>query len=159
MAGCPQHGAADVFPHAHVGKHVGDLKTAREASSVDLIRWQARNNLAFQNNTAGGRRYIAADQVERGRFAGAVRPDDRMAFAFGDGQIQIMDNLDIAKALLNIAQLDGGRCHAWTPFSRATVVASSHARPTRVQVLRARKNPTMISAAASTQVIGLDASN
>src|SRR5664279_2207987 len=75
------------------------------------------------------------------------------------GQIQVMNDFDIAKALMNIAQLDRGRCHAWTPFSRATVVASSHARPTRVQLLRARKNPTMISTAASTQVIGLDASN
>ena len=131
VTGCPEHGAADILPHGHVGKYVSDLKTAREATPIDLVRPQARNNLAFQKNTAGGRRYIAADQVECGRFSGAVRPDDRMAFALGDGQIQIMDDFDIAKAFLNIAQLDRGRCHAWTPFSRATVVASSHARPTR----------------------------
>jgi len=46
-----------------------------------------------------------------------------------------------------------------TPFSRADGRRIVHARPTRVQLLRARKNPTMISTAASTQVIGLDASN
>src|SRR5258708_22677984 len=147
MAGRPQHGAAQVFPYAHIGKDVGDLEAARQAAAVDLIGRQAGDDLAAEQHAAGAWRHISADQVEGGRFAGAVRTDQRMAFALGNAQTDIANDGDIAKTLFNPAQFDRG-AHAATPFSGAAPVAWSQACPTQVQVLRATRNPTIRTMAA-----------
>ena len=126
LAGRPQHGAAQVFPHAHIGKDVGDLKAARQPAAVDLVGRQAGNHLAAQQHAARGRRHVSADQVEGRRFAGAVRADQRVALALRDAQIDVADDGDVAKALFDPAQFDRS-AHAAIPFSRATLVAPSQA--------------------------------
>jgi hypothetical protein len=103
LAGRPQHRAAQVFPHAHIGEHVGDLEAARQAAAVDLVGRQAGNHLAAQQHAARGRRHIAADQVEGGRFAGAVGADQRVAFALRHAQIDVANDFDFAKALFDPA--------------------------------------------------------
>src|SRR5256885_1546149 len=157
MAGGPQHRAAQVFPNAHIGEDVGDLKAARQAAAVDLIGRQAGDDLAAEQHAARARRHISADQVEGRRFAGSVRTDQRVALALGDAQIDIANDGDIAKTLFNPAQFDRG-AHAAIPFSRAVLVAWSQACPTQVHVLRATRNPPIRRIAAIAHIYGPAAS-
>src|ERR1700737_1117715 len=157
MTGRPQHGAAQVFPHAHIGKDVGDLKAARQPAAVDLVGRQAGNHLAAQQHAPRRRRHVSADQIEGCRFAGTVRTNQRVAFALSDAQIDIANDGDIAKTLFDSAQFDRST-HAAIPFSRATLVASSQACPTQLQVLRATRCPPTKRIAAIAHMYGLAAS-
>ncbi len=64
------------------------------------------------------RLHVAADQVEQGRFAGAVRADQRVALALRDGQIDVADHLGDAEGLLDAAQFDGVRSCGDSLFAR-----------------------------------------
>src|SRR5262249_45485771 len=45
MAVGPEHRAAQIFPYAHVGEHVGNLEATRQAAPIDLKGWQTGNHL------------------------------------------------------------------------------------------------------------------
>jgi hypothetical protein len=72
------HRAAQVLEHAQPMKDVRDLEAARQPHAVDLERAHAA--MLPVSLTVPSRRE-AADQVERGRLARAVRPDQRVPLA------------------------------------------------------------------------------
>src|SRR5213078_4600791 len=93
----------------------------------------------------------------RCRFAGAVRTDQCMAFALRHAQIDVLENGDVAKALVDFAEFDRS-AHAAIPFSRAVLVARFHASCTQTQVLRAIRYPPTMRTADIAQIDGLAAS-
>src|SRR6516165_4053611 len=121
------------------------------------MRRQTRDNLVLQKNAADRRHQVSADQIEQGRFARAIRSNQGVALALHDGQIDVADHRSIAETLLHSAQLKYTGGHAWNPFSRAPMCASSQAFATHLQVRRARTDPPPTSAAARSQINGLAA--
>ena len=157
MAVGPEHGATQIFPHAHVGEHIGDLEAARQAAAIDLIGRQTGNHLSAKRDRSRRRPDVAADEIERCRFARTIGADERVPFALCHAQVQVADDRDIAEAFLDVPHFDGGRGHAWYPLSCAAVSASSQARASLRQVSRATTNPPTIRNRAMIHVIGLDA--
>src|SRR6185369_13878593 len=150
----PQHGTANVLPDRHAGEHVGDLERARQAAPVDLERPQAGDHIAVQLHLARGRLDVAADQIERRGFSGAVRTDDGVTLAFRDAEVEVADDADIAEAFFDGADFDGCSAHARYPRSRATVAALSHASAILRQLSRATNAPPTTRTAAEIHVTG-----
>ena len=89
---------ADVLARAQRWKHVTELKRARNSLLRHLVDRPSRDGLAGENNLAGARPQHAGDQVEDGRLAGAVGPDDRADLAGLDRQVDGVDGDQRAEA-------------------------------------------------------------
>ena len=63
-------------------------KLRARPQAVDLVRLQAVDALAVEQDLAAGRAEAAADQVEQRRLAGAVRADDRDPLARRDREVR-----------------------------------------------------------------------
>src|SRR3954469_21725380 len=90
----------DVFEHGKLLEQPDFLKGARDAEPHATVRGQAREIGAVEAQRAGVRLIDAADQVEHGGFASAVRPDDREDRTNGNLEGDIADGVDAAEALV-----------------------------------------------------------
>src|SRR6266699_976272 len=88
----PQHGAADVLPHAQPRKDIRHLEAARQPAPVDLVGCLAGDVLALAADAAGRGGEAPADQVEQRRFAGPAGTDHGVALAERDGQADAADD-------------------------------------------------------------------
>ncbi len=79
----------DVVDHRHLAEELRRLIGAGNAGLRDGMRGRARDFLRADRDGAGGRLVEAADEIERGRLAGAVRPDHARDFpGFGfEGEV------------------------------------------------------------------------
>src|SRR5690606_10946273 len=92
--------------------------------------------LAVEQNLPAGEREAAGDQVEQRRLAGAVRPDDGVAFAPGHIQADATDDRRDAERLVDVPQCE--RAHhrppslaaaGWAAAWKASASCGPHLRP------------------------------
>ena len=62
----------------------------------DAPRPHAADRLAAEDDALGPRRDEAAERLQEGRLAGAVRADDRHRLALLDGEIDAEERLEVA---------------------------------------------------------------
>ena len=162
----PEHAAAQVLEHREPAEDVGDLEAARQAEPVDLVRLQAVDALAVEQDLAAGRAEAAADEVEQGRLAGAVRADDRDALARRDREVGAADDLGLAEATCagpsarsRMARVAHARLPARASASasispwiaphdaakRRRTNSNARSRPARPRARRASSPPTCVS--------------
>src|SRR4030095_12608161 len=117
MAIGPEHRATEIFPYAHVGEHIGDLEATRQAAPIDLKGRQTGNHLSPKRDCSRRRSDVAANKIERCRFARTVGANERVPFTLCDTQVQVADDRDIAEAFLDVLHLYGGRGYSvCSPF-------------------------------------------
>ena len=85
---------------------------------------QTRDLRAEQIDAPGVRTRAAGDQIEERRLAGAVRPDQRVALAGLDRQIDAAQNLRGAEALFDAVERER-RDHRASPVIGAVVASQS----------------------------------
>ena len=88
-------------------------------------------------------------RLKQGRFAGAVRADDRMSLAARDLERDAADDLGRAEALAQVEQREGGG-HAGRPNARRSFT-TPQASPTRGQSSRRDATPAPNSRSATIQ--------
>src|ERR1700722_17402379 len=100
----------------------------------DLVRRQPRDILALEDDLARCRAFDPHDRLHRGRFAGAVRPDQAENLAGMNLQAEIFDRGEAAESFGEAADFQhrrvvGGRVHYWSSDSevRKLIVATSDA--------------------------------
>src|SRR5581483_5625436 len=106
-------GDFQVFADRQFRKHFGDLEGSRDAFPDPPHRELAGNVLAVENDLPGGLGQEAADQVEEGGLAGAVRADHCAQFAGLNGHRYVVDGHEAAETLRDI--LDTQQTHVPTP--------------------------------------------
>ncbi len=107
------HGEADILADTQFGKQIGDLERAADARLGNLFGRMTCDRLAHQRGFTFIRREHAGQEIECRCLACAVRADQRMQRAVGDGDIDPLHGLDAAEALHHVASgqhrpLDGG---------------------------------------------------
>ncbi len=117
----PERRMLSVTPECAPNQHVGQygltierdsgLKGAREAEPADLVRAQPLDLAVFELDDAAGGGIDARDAVEKGRFAGAVRPDDGIHLAGLDGKAQVAYREQSSIGLADLLALEDR--HSW----------------------------------------------
>src|SRR5262249_39054417 len=69
----------------------------------DRARLEPADAAIAEPDVARVRRELAVDHVEAGRFAGAVRPDQRQELALGDVEADVVDGAQAAERLCQVA--------------------------------------------------------
>jgi hypothetical protein len=100
----------NVVADAQLAEHRGFLRQIAEAEPRAPMHRQPRNVLIVDDDAAGVRGDQSDDHVERGSFAGTVRPEQSDDFAARDFQRQVFD--DLAGAILFGESLDAQQTHA-----------------------------------------------
>ena len=96
--------AHHVIQYAHAPHDLGDLEGAADAQAGDLVGGQAGDVPAAEKDLSVGGREHAADDVECGGLAGAVGADEAMDGPLRYGQVQFLDGMHAAKALVDFTQ-------------------------------------------------------
>src|SRR5690242_20171238 len=96
----------DVLEHRELGEDLGDLEGACHAADDALMGGEAGDVVAVEADAAGCRREIAADQVEEGSLAGAVRANDGAKFTFGHVQRNVAHGDKTAEAFGDAVDLE-----------------------------------------------------
>ena len=105
-AGIAQEGADHhVVQHRHGLERQRHLEGAGDAEARALLRRQAGDVPALEMHGAGGRTEIAGQAVEEGRLAGAVGPDQPEHLALLDGDGGVVDGLEGAEGLGDVARV------------------------------------------------------
>src|SRR5205814_5913538 len=99
------------FTDRHRREGCGDLECASHAAARDFARRKTFDTLARQCDRAGIGGELPVDQVEAGRLAGAIRPDQRHAFPGVDAERHIDDGIDAAKRFAKSVDGEHGRLH------------------------------------------------
>ena len=104
-------GDPDVFLHRQPVEHALDLQSARDAETADLMRLEAVDVASCEEHAAvvGGEK--PADQVEQGRFTGAVRADDRVQPPRRQRQADVVHGDQAAEALGESLHAQNGLAH------------------------------------------------
>src|SRR6266849_5474320 len=63
------------------------------------MAWPVRDVLTKQQDLSRGRRQDAGNDVEQGRFASPVRPDDSLSISWKNLQVDVAHRVEAAKAL------------------------------------------------------------
>ena len=84
----------------HAVKQLVDLEGAHHAAANTLIGRQRADVLAFQHDATGAWLQHAGEQVDEGGFAGAIGPDQRVACALFQVQVDAIGRHNAAKAHL-----------------------------------------------------------
>ena len=100
-----EKGRLHVLQHGELGKDVGALERSPEPHGADLVGGNAGNVAPVDEYASGGRLQVPCDEVEQGRFAGAVWSDDRRDLAFGHGQVDVGHGAETAERLGEAAHL------------------------------------------------------
>ena len=159
-----------VFQHRHVGDHLHVLKGAGHALAGDAARVQAADGLAAVHHFAAGGGQHARDQVERGRLARTVGPNQAHDLAGVNLETDVVHRHQAAKLHAGLAHIEhqraglglvalgqGGRL---LPVHRARALGqvAAHQRPQAVgQVLqhhhqRNAKHDHFVAAAGAHQL-------
>src|SRR5690606_11150289 len=94
-----------------------DLEAAAQAPRADVPGRVSLDLLSVVEDGAAGRRNAAGNQMEQRRFSRAVRADQRVALTRLDRQVDAANDLNVAEALLQAAQLDLAASHELSPGS------------------------------------------
>src|SRR3984957_9124997 len=129
-----------VLQHRHLGERLHDLVRAGEAATRDVVGLVAGDVGAGEHDAAGVRREDAVDQVEQGRLAGAVRPDQAEDLALAHLEREVAHGLQAAEALAHLGEREDRR-HSSTRWLRGKRVWMKPIRPEG-------KNSTMTSSSA-----------
>src|SRR5205085_11100382 len=86
-----------VLEHGRVLEQLDVLERARDSAPRDLVRRHARDVLVAEDEPPAVRIVDPRDQVEDGRLARAVRPDDREDLPLLDGEGDAVDGADAAE--------------------------------------------------------------
>src|SRR5215471_14070009 len=99
--------AADqqVLQHGSVLEEFDVLEGAGDAAPGDRVWWHARNVFASEHQLAADRLVDAADQVENGALAGAVRTNDGEDFALSHVEGHSIDGANATKGDGKVARL------------------------------------------------------
>src|SRR4051812_45135859 len=92
-------GERDVVEHREASEKRIDLERAADAALHALRLRHAGDVLAAEEDAARARREGAGEHVDEGRLAGAVRPDQRMARARLEREIDPLRDGEGAEAL------------------------------------------------------------
>src|SRR5256885_2039510 len=79
----------------------------RSVSSCRSPRERPEHGSAEQLDGAGGRREVAADDVEERRLPGPVRAEDRAALARADLEVDVPDGVEAAEPPADPPQAEG----------------------------------------------------
>src|SRR5690606_23889114 len=124
--------AVDVLSHAGPRVDRGVLEGAREPQTNHPARWAAGDVDVAEPYRAGARPQGAADEIERGRLAGAIRPDQADDGALLDLEADIAQRRQAAEGLrevldpeqrrhVNLPPAGGAGAPAATPGRRAGI--------------------------------------
>ena len=120
---------ANVLDEAQVGKRRRNLKAAHEAQSGDVGRRHSRDVASPEEYGAGGRLQELRDQVEAGRLAGAVGPDQRVDGPAPDLKVHVIDGRKASELLGKSACLDYGIFGSAHGSSASKTMNGSSAKP------------------------------
>src|SRR5437660_1422034 len=107
----------DVLGMRHRAEGGCDLEGAADAEAPDVARLEADEAALGKFDVAVIRRDLPVDHVEAGRFARAIRADQRQKFALADIEADVLDGVQAAKSLREVADAQ----HAHAPFLRAAI--------------------------------------
>src|SRR3546814_14810955 len=96
---------------SELAEHARHLELPAHAGAFDLVLLGPAERLFAEPDLARAGLGLAADQVERGGLAGAVRPDEAAQLAAGDAQIEVVHGEEAVEAHRHVAQLEL-RAHA-----------------------------------------------
>ena len=83
-----------VFDHGHRAERRGHLKCPADAQSPDVARPHTYYAAVAETHVPAIGRQLAVDHVEAGRFASAVRADQRQEFAVTDLEAHAVHRAD-----------------------------------------------------------------
>ncbi len=92
----------DIGQHGHRAERLGDLKGAGEAMRADVMRPQAGDVPAERRDRTRVRPVEAGHQIEAGRLAGAVGPDQRDGFVVLDREADVLNGAKSAEPLAHV---------------------------------------------------------
>ena len=84
----------EIFEHGEVFVDRGGLELAPDPEADDFLLLAAGDFLVLELDRAVRNPGPAADQVEHGGLAGAVRADDHAQFALVDVEVELVDRLE-----------------------------------------------------------------
>ena len=86
----------------------------------------AGEHLAVEDHGPGVGREPADEDIEQGRLAGAVRPDDGVGRAFLDLQVDVGQRMEAAEVLVHVGDVeDDVRRASWSAYSAGWVAAAA----------------------------------
>src|SRR6185503_10739953 len=92
---------------------VHELESARHAEARHrMAGGRGDVDAAYSNRTARGRQR-PGDEIEEGRLARAVGPDDAADLLTRDVERDVPDRVDPAERFAQLRQLQDGRTHGW----------------------------------------------
>src|SRR5690349_25126760 len=97
---------ADVLEDRQVREHRGNLERANEPEPRDRRRTRPGDLAAVEEDLAARRRQEMREQVEAGRLAGAVRPDQRVNGPAADREIHVVDGDEALELLREAARFE-----------------------------------------------------
>src|SRR5919198_2450439 len=115
-----------VLPHRQPWEETRDLERAGKPSLSPHVGWQMGDLLAEQEDAARRRRHDAAQQMEQGGLARAVRPQDHAALTLFELEVHRLDRLDASVVLGELDRLQ--RLHAWRLWRRTRPTIPSGAK-------------------------------
>src|ERR1700724_642553 len=92
-------GDPEIVDDGETREHALDLQGPLHSEAADLVRLEAGDVAALEEHAATVRGQQAGYQIEEGRLAGAVRPDDGMQAPAGEVEAQIVDGGQPAEPL------------------------------------------------------------
>ena len=95
-----------ILERGHLLEERGELKRAHEPARGDLMRAEAGDVLAVEDDRPAGRSQKSAQEIEAGRLAGAVRADQADDLALVDGEVDAVDGRQPAEEPGEIARLE-----------------------------------------------------
>src|SRR5579883_158699 len=129
----------------------GDLERPRHAELDAAMGGDQGHVAAVEQDASAGRRKEAAEQIEEGRLAGAVRADNGAELAARDGERYVAHRDEVAEALAHRIDFENGaRRLGFACAARPSFAAHAPARlpikPSRPRgknrTTRTKSNPT-----------------
>ena len=90
-------GDFNIVENGQIGKQPDVLKGSGNTALRHFVRFQSDQALAVKQHLTGGRFIYACHQVERGRFACAVRADQSDQLTFVDFDVEVGDSFQSAE--------------------------------------------------------------
>src|SRR5262245_57318509 len=97
LAAARLHREAEIFDHAEVLEQVVALKRARDAQPAHPVGRPTGDDGVLDEDAAGAGFELSADLVDQAGLAGAVRPDDDVALARLDGEVDVVGDDETAE--------------------------------------------------------------
>ena len=111
LVGAQKRADFQVLRHGHIRKDAAPLRHVDDAPAHDFLGGQADQLLAAVENGAALRLLQAGYRAQCGRFARAVRADQRHNLPFIDGQINALERADAAVGNVQILDFKLHRRH------------------------------------------------